>query len=99
MSKESIMEISRDRIEDIKKMVARDYPEFKDIEPKISEKDISPQDEIFQKLDMGVPKQLRHIYRLKFTKIAETKDNVPLDRILMVTLDENFEILKIIESR
>ena len=93
------MDINRDHIERIKKKIAREYPEFRDIEPKITEKDITPQDEIFQKLDMGVPKQLRHIYRLKFTKVVEAKDRVPLDRILMVTLDENFEIIKIIESR
>ena len=93
------MQINRNRIEEIKKKIAREYPEFKDIEPMITEKDIGPQDEIFQKLDMGVPKQLRHIYRLKFTKVVEAKDSVSLDRILMVTLDENLEIIKIIESR
>jgi hypothetical protein len=93
------MLINRPRIEKIKQQIAQAYPEFKGIEPKITEKDVSPQDEIFQKLDIGVPKQLRHIYRLKFTRVIETTDKVPIDRILMVTLDENFEIIKIIESR
>ena len=93
------MQLDRNHIEKIKRKIAHDYPEFKGIEPKITEKDISPQDEIFQKLDMGVPKQLRHIYRLKFTRVVETKDRVSMDRILLVTLDENFEIIKIIESR
>ncbi len=93
------MQLDRNHIEKVKKRITQDYPEFEGIEPKITEKDISPQDEIFQKLDMGVPKQLRHIYRLKFTKVVETEDRISMDRILMVTLDENFEIIKIIESR
>jgi hypothetical protein len=46
-----------------------------------------------------VPKQFRHIYRLKFMRVIETEDKVPIDRILLVTLDENFEIVKISESR
>jgi len=93
------MLINRIHIDRIKKKIAEDYPEFRDIEPKITEKEIRPQDEIFHKLDLGVPKQFRHIYRLKFTKVIQTEDRVPIDRILMVTLDENFEIIKITESR
>jgi hypothetical protein len=93
------MLIDRRHIEKVMQKVAQDYPEFKGIEPIITERDIEPQDEIFQKLDMGVPKQFRHIYRLRFTKIIETEDRVPIDRILLVTLDENFEIIKVSESR
>lgn len=93
------MLIKRAQIERIKRKIAQDYPEFKGIEPKITEKEVSPQDDIYRKLKLGVPKQFRHIYRLKFTKVVETADRVPIDRILMVTLDEDFEIIKIIESR
>jgi cephalosporin-C deacetylase-like acetyl esterase len=93
------MLIDRIHIDKGMKKIAEDYPEFKDIEPKITETEVRPQDEIFRKLDLGVPKQFRHIYRLKFTKVVQTEDRVPIDRILMVTLDENFEIIKITESR
>ena len=93
------MLIERRHIEKVLQKIAEEYPEFKDIEPMITEKEIQPQDEIFQKLDMGVPKQFRHIYRLTFTRVIETEDKVPIDRILLVTLDENFEIIKISESR
>ena len=93
------MLIDRRHIERVMRRVAEEYPEFKGIEPMVTEKEIKPQDEIFQKLNMGVPKQFRHIYRLKFTRIIETEDKVPIDRILLVTLDENFEIIKISESR
>lgn len=93
------MLIKRAEIERIKKKIAHEYPEFKDIEPQVTEKEVGPQDDVYRKLKLGVPKQFRHIYRLKFTKVVEATDKVPIDRILLVTLDENFEIIKIIESR
>jgi hypothetical protein len=93
------MMIERRHIEKVMQKVAEEYPEFRGIEPMITEREIKPQDEIFQKLDMGVPKQFRHIYRLKFMRVIETEDKVPIDRILLVTLDENFEIIKMSESR
>ena len=93
------MLIKRHHIERVMQKIAEEYPEFKGIEPKVTEKEIKPQDEIYQKLEMGVPKQFRHIYRLKFAKIIETEDKVQIDRILLVTLDEDFEIIKISESR
>jgi hypothetical protein len=93
------MLIERHHIEKVMQKIAEEYPEFKGIEPKVTEREIKPQDEIFRKLQMGVPKQFRHIYRLKFARVIETEDKVPIDRILLVTLDENFEIIKISESR
>lgn len=93
------MLIKRHHIERVMQKIAEEYPEFKGIEPKVTEREIKPQDEIYQKLEMGVPKQFRHIYRLKFAKIIETEDKVQIDRILLVTLDEDFEIIKISESR
>ena len=93
------MLIERHHIERVMQKIAEEYPEFKGIEPKVTEREIKPQDEIFRKLQMGLPKQFRHIYRLKFAKVIETEDKVPIDRILLVTLDEKFEIIKISESR
>ena len=93
------MLIDREHLEKIKKEIADQYPEFKDVEPEISEKTIRPQDAIYRKLDMGVPKQFKSIYRLKFERVVMTADETPIDRILLVTLDENFEIVKVVESR
>lgn len=93
------MKIGRSQIDRVKRKIAKDYPEFKGIEPRVTEKDVKPQDEWYKKLDLGVPKHFRHIYRLQFTKSVKTADRVPIERILMVTLDENFKIIKIIESR
>ena len=93
------MKIGRSQIDREKRKIAKDYPEFKGIEPRVTEKDVKPQDEWYKKLDLGVPKHFRHIYRLQFTKSVKTADRVPIERILMVTLDEKFKIIKVIESR
>jgi hypothetical protein len=93
------MRIERRHIEKVMQKIAEEYPEFKNIEPKVTEREIKPQDALFEKLQMGVPKQFRHIYRLKFSRVIETEDKVLIDRILLVTLDEDFEIIKISESR
>jgi hypothetical protein len=93
------VKIGRSQIDRVKRKIAKDYPEFKGIEPRVTEKDVKPQDEWYKKLDLGVPKHFRHIYRLQFTKSVKTADRVPIERILMVTLDENFKIIKVIESR
>jgi hypothetical protein len=93
------MLIDRKHIERIKKEIVAQYPEFKGVEPKISEKAVKPQNAIYEKLDMGVPKQFKSIYRLKFEITIRTADEIPIERILLVTLDENFEIIKIVESR
>lgn len=93
------MLIDRERIDRIKKKIAEDYPEFKDIEPEVTAKEIEPQSDVYEKLELGVPKQFRSIYRLKFEKIVKTADEILMERILLVTLDENYEIIKIVESR
>jgi len=93
------MSIDRKHIDRIKKKVAEEYPEFKDIEPEVSEKDIKPQSSVYEKLELGVPKQFKSIYRLKFERVVITADKIRMDRILLVTLDENLEIIKIVESR
>ena len=91
--------IDKKKINKIKRKISREFPEFKGIEPRVTEKDVKPQDEWYKKLNLGVPKHFRHIYRLQFTKSVKTADRVPIERILMVTLDENFKIIKVIESR
>jgi BMFP domain-containing protein YqiC len=93
------MMIDPKRIEKIKEEIFTKYPEFRGVEPKISEKTVTPQEAIYAKLDMGVPKQLKSIYRLKFERTVRAADETPIERILLVTLDENFEIVKIVESR
>ncbi len=91
--------IDRKRIMAIKRKISREFPEFKGIEPKITEKKISPQDSIFKKLSLGAPKQFVRIFRLKFEKKIETVDHTEIDRILTVSLDEQGKIIKITESR
>ncbi len=93
------MLIDREHMERIKKKIAEDYPEFKDVEPEVTSRQIEPQSGVFEKLSLGAPKQFRNIYRLKFARIINTADENLIERILFVTLDENFEIIKIVESK
>lgn len=93
------MMIDRRHLDLIKQKIADQYPEFKDVEPQISEKRIEPQESVYEKLDMGAPKHFVNVYRLRFERTITTADKVPIERILLVTLDENFEIIKIAESR
>lgn len=91
--------IDRKKINKIKRKILKEFPEFKGIEPKITEKKIRPQSAIYRKLSLGEPKQFRTIFRLKFKKKIETVDKVKIERILIVTLDEHGKIIKITESR
>jgi hypothetical protein len=91
--------ISRKKIKRIKRKISRQFPEFKDIEPKIIEKQIGPQDVIYKKLSLGIPKEFRKIFKLQYKKIVETVDEVTMERILTVTLNERGEIIKITQSR
>ena len=93
------MVIDGEHIDRIKKKIAKEFPEFKDVEPEVTSKKIEPQSDVFGKLDLGVPKQYRTIYHLKFERSVKTADGILMDRILVVTLDENFRIIKTVESR
>ena len=91
--------ISESRIQQIKRKVSREFPEFKDVQPVITEKIIRPQSSLYKKLSLGVPKVVRRIFRLKFTKKIETVDHAEIERILMVSLNEQGKIIKITESK
>ena len=91
--------IDRKKINEVKKIVIKQYPEFKGIEPKIITKTIKPQYALFKKLSLGIPKQQKQITKLKFTKEILTNDKTKLERIILVTLNDKGEIIKIAESR
>jgi len=91
--------ISTDKLKKIKKKISSEFPEFKGIEPKITEKIVTPQKGIYRKLTLGVPKIVKKVYSLKFTKKIKTVDAVKMERILIVTLNEQGEIIKVSQSR
>ncbi len=91
--------ISRSQMNRIKRRITRDFPEFKGIEPKITEKIIRPQDKLYKKLSLGIPKAFHRVYRLSFRKTVKTVDEIPIEKILNVLLDEEGEIIKITHSR
>lgn len=79
--------------------VLNKFPEFKGIEPKITEKVVPPQHGVYKKLSLGVPKVFRKFFSLQFKRVVKTADAVKLERILIVTLDEQGEIIKISQTR
>ncbi len=90
---------SQSQMKRITKQITRDFPEFKGVKPKITEKKIRPQDKLYKKLSLGVAKEFRRVYQLSFRKVVQTVDNASIERILNVTIDEAGEIIKITHSR
>jgi hypothetical protein len=91
--------VSQVQLSRIKRKISREFPEFKDVQPVITERIIRPQSSLYKKLSLGVPKIARKIIRLKFTKKIETIDHTEIERILVVSLSEQGKIIKITESR
>jgi len=91
--------IDKKKIKRVQKLIAKDFPDFRNIEPKVIEKKIAPQSAIYKKLSLGVPKHTRRIFKLRFRKRIETVDQIKMEKILTVTLDEKGDIIKITESK
>ncbi len=91
--------VDEKKINEIKRKISKEFPEFKGVEPQITEKKIKPQSALYRKLSLGTPKQLIRIVRLRFKKKVETVDKVEIERILTVSLNEEGEIIKITGSR
>lgn len=87
----TVARISRD--------IQRQFPEFQHVRPEVKEKALIPQRQLYAKLNLGMPKHPRRVYTLTFRKDVRTSDDVPLRRILIVTLDERGAIVKISQSR
>ena len=91
--------MDKKKITRVKKTIFRQFPEFKGVEPKIIEKEIVPQTSVYRKLTLGRPSKQRKVVKMKFSKTVITADQTELERILTVTLDEQYKIVKIAESR
>ncbi len=91
--------IDEKKLKKIKKEIALRFPDFKDVEPKIIKKVISPQKSVYRKLSLGTPKGIKEVYSLQFKKTILTVDAVKIKRILVVSLNEEGEIIKISQSR
>jgi hypothetical protein len=91
--------MDKKKITKVKKTIFRQFPEFRGVEPKITEKEIVPQTSVYRKLTLGKPPEKRRIVKMKFSKTVITADRAELERILTVTLDEQYKIIKITESR
>ncbi len=83
----------------IKKLIDREFPEFRGIKPKVVKKSIAPQKSVYKKLSLGVPKEIRTVFNLRFEKMAKTADAVSIRQILIVTTSESGEIIKVSQSK
>lgn len=91
--------INKERLRKIKQEITKRFPDFRGIEPEVVEKEIAPQMGVYRKLSLSAPKAIKRVFSLKFTKTVMTVDKVKIKRILLVTLDEEGEIIKISQSR
>ncbi|OGC42185.1 hypothetical protein A2Y85_01495 [candidate division WOR-3 bacterium RBG_13_43_14] len=86
--------MEKNKISKIIKQIYKNFSEFKDVKPLITDQIITPQTSIYRKLSIGAPKAVKKITRLKFKKKVYTRDRAKLERILIVTLDEKGQIMK-----
>ncbi|MGQ9465495.1 MAG: hypothetical protein ACUVQ4_07295 [bacterium] len=83
----------------IKKKIAKQFPEFAGIEPRVIKKKVAPQKVVFKKLSLGVPKDAKTIFSLRFERKIKTIDAVVMKQILVVTTNELGQIIKISQSK
>ncbi|MEO0184692.1 MAG: hypothetical protein ABIL20_02715 [candidate division WOR-3 bacterium] len=86
-------------LEKIKKKINKQFPDFKGIEPKVVKKKITPQKNVYKKLSLGAPENIRTVFSLHFVKKVKTVDAVVIKQILVVTANESGEIVKISQSK
>lgn len=86
-------------LSDIKKIISKQFPEFKGIEPKVIKKKIAPQQIVYKKLSLGEPKGAKTVFNLRFERKIKTVDAVVMKQILVVTTNESGQIIKISQSK
>uniref|UniRef100_A0A7C4XLZ2 Uncharacterized protein n=1 Tax=candidate division WOR-3 bacterium TaxID=2052148 RepID=A0A7C4XLZ2_UNCW3 len=91
--------VDEEKIKQIKREIAKRFPDFRDVEPKVVKKTIQPQRGVYKKLALEAPAGIKRVFSLKFKKTVRTVDAVKINRILVVTVDESGEIIKISQSR
>ncbi|MEO0142970.1 MAG: hypothetical protein ABIL70_04525 [candidate division WOR-3 bacterium] len=91
--------VDEKKLKKIKKEIMARFPDFRDVEPRLIKKVVAPQKSVYRKLSLGLPKGVKEVYSLQFKKTVRTVDAVKINRILVVTLNEKGEIIKISQSR
>ncbi len=91
--------IDKKIIEKIKREVEKQFPEFKGVRPKVAEKKILPQKEVYKKLSLEVSEDTRTVFSFRFVKKVRMSDNIRMNKILVVTTDKFGQIIKISQSK
>jgi hypothetical protein len=91
--------IEQKKIDALIKEITKKFPDYKGIKPELTKKAILPQTRVYQKLSLRMPKAIKHVMSMKFKKMVRTADAVTMERILVVTIDDDGKIIKISQSR
>ncbi len=83
----------------IRKVINSQFPEFKGIEPRVVKKKIAPQRSVYKKLSLGIPEKVKTFFSFHYVKRVKTVDSVILKQILIITTDEQGQIVKISQSK
>lgn len=95
-------ELPSKKIEDLKKTIAIQFPEFQNIEPKIETKEIAPKVNAMAKLGINMkrtPIQKQQVHIATFGTQVKTDDGSTVQKVIRATLDENGDIIRISHSK
>ncbi len=81
----------------IKLTVEEKFPDMKDIEPMEERISIKPDENLYKKLGISLPKyfETEGLFRLIFQKLITTEDGFEIPRIVKVLVDKAGNIFKI----
>jgi hypothetical protein len=85
----------------VKDHVTSKFPEMKGIEPRIEKISLKPENEVYEKLGITMPKSRasKDIIELQFTTEVSAGDDSKIQRIVRVVVDTSGSILKITTSK
>lgn len=81
--------------------VKEKFPEMEDVNPVESKVSVEPEQKIFEKLGISMPKKFidKEIIKLIYKKNIKTEDGFMIQRIVRVLVDKSGTVLKISTSK
>lgn len=90
------------KLEDLKRMITKQFPDLKDIEPKIETKEIVPKVSIMAKLGINMkrtPVRKQQVHIATFGTQVNTDTGAPVQKVVRATLDADGNIIRISHSK
>lgn len=94
--------LTDEKIEALKKIITKQFPELKDIEPKIETREIKPDVNTAAKLGINMkraPVQKQQVHIATFGTHVKVNDGSTIKRVIRATLDEDGNIIRISHSK